>query len=48
MCAAGWAYEHGAGVTKNLEEAVRLYTLAADQGYAAAQCNMGKIGYLAQ
>ena len=28
-------------MTKDLEEAVRLYRLAAAQGYADAQCNLG-------
>jgi TPR repeat protein len=42
MCAAGVFYKGGTGVTQNLEEAVRLYTLAADQGHAMAQCNLGK------
>jgi TPR repeat protein len=40
--AAGFCYEQGTGVTQNLGEAVRLYTLAADQGNAGAQNSLGK------
>ena len=36
----GRMYEDGTGV-KDHTEAVRLYRLAADQGYAKAQCNLG-------
>jgi|GEM_PF-6736013 len=34
-------YEKGNGVIRNEEEAVRLYRLAADQGHAHAQVNLG-------
>lgn len=37
QCNLGVCYEHGNGVEKNLEEAVKLYTKAANQGYARAQ-----------
>ena len=34
-------HEHGMGVDQDCQEAVRLYTLAAAQGHASAQCNLG-------
>ena len=34
-------YANGTGVAKNEQEACRLYKLAADQGDAVAQCNLG-------
>ena len=34
-------YEHGEGVPQDYAEAVRWYRLAADQGYASAQYNLG-------
>jgi hypothetical protein len=34
-------YENGRGVAKDKAEAVRLYRLAADQGHATAQYNLG-------
>jgi len=34
-------FEKGIGVVRDDNEAVRLYRLAADQGYAAAQFNLG-------
>ncbi len=37
----GYCYEFGEGVVKNLNKAVRLCTLAANQGYAIAQSNLG-------
>jgi TPR repeat protein len=37
----GVCYLDGSGVTKNDVEAVRLYRLAADQGYAQAQFYLG-------
>src|SRR5688500_10100501 len=40
---AGICYRNGTGVAKNEAEAVRLFTLAADQGNAAAQFTLGKI-----
>ena len=33
--------QYGEGVIKDLEEAARLYRLAADQGNAVAQNNLG-------
>jgi TPR repeat protein len=39
---AGVCYEQGTGVAQNLEEAVRYYKLAADQGDAGAQKNLGE------
>jgi TPR repeat protein len=38
----GDCYGDGRGVAKNLEKAVRLFTLAADQGLASAQLSLGK------
>ena len=37
----GYMYEHGCTVCRNPCEAVRLYRLAADQGFAVAQANLG-------
>ena len=37
----GWMYLNGEGMAKDAAEAARLYRLAADQGYAAAQSNLG-------
>jgi hypothetical protein len=38
----GWCYHYGrGGVAQDYAEAVRLYSLAAAQGYAAAQNNLG-------
>ena len=34
-------YQKGIGVVKNLKEAVRLYILAAEQGYDHAQTHLG-------
>ncbi len=39
---AGCCYEQGTGVAQNRQEAVRYYKLAADQGLAGAQYNLGK------
>ncbi|RAP26348.1 hypothetical protein DID78_06850 [Candidatus Marinamargulisbacteria bacterium SCGC AG-343-D04] len=38
--ALGWMYQHGKGVEKDLNEALRLYLLAADKGEANAQNNL--------
>ena len=38
----GMSYAHGTeGVEQDWAKAVRFYRLAAEQGYAAAQCNLG-------
>jgi len=37
----GVMYEEGKGVTQNDKTAVKWYRLAAEQGYAAAQNNLG-------
>ena len=34
-------YKHGEGVPQDYKEAIRLYTLAAEQGNANAQFNLG-------
>ena len=34
-------YDHGQGVPQDYAEAVKWYRLAADQGYAVAQYNLG-------
>jgi TPR repeat protein len=39
---AGFFYQHNQGVPKDEKEAVRLFTLAAAQGHAPAQNNLGK------
>ena len=41
LCNTGWCYEYGIGVTKDLVIAVEYYTLAANQGHANAQNNLG-------
>ena len=41
-------YHSGVGVTVDLAEAVRLYTLAARQGHAMAQFNLGVRHFLAR
>jgi TPR repeat protein len=42
MRVAGNFYIDGSGVAKDPVEAVRLYKLAAEQGHAKAQCNLGE------
>jgi TPR repeat protein len=37
----GWCYEYGAGVSKDLEAAVKWYRKSAKQGHARAQYNLG-------
>lgn len=37
----GEFYSCGIGVVQDQSEAIRLYSMAADQGIAAAQCNLG-------
>ena len=38
----GWMYDRGlGGVEQDYKEAVRWYRLAAEQGYAYAQFNLG-------
>ena len=37
----GWCYQNGVGVAKDDKEAVRLYSLAAQQGDSDAQRNLG-------
>jgi TPR repeat protein len=39
---AGWCYGNGTGVAQNLQEAVRYFDLAADQGDADARYNLGE------
>ena len=39
----GAMYEHGTGVPQDHTEAMRLFRLAADQGYAVAQYNLGRM-----
>ncbi|TAL40173.1 MAG: sel1 repeat family protein [Alphaproteobacteria bacterium] len=39
----GGLYEYGVGVGKSELEAVRLYRLAANQGFAQAQANLGRL-----
>ncbi len=34
-------YEEGQGVPQDYKEAIRLYRLSADQGFAKAQSNLG-------
>lgn len=41
----GLMYEHGRGVQKDLAEAGKWYALAAQQGYANAQYNLGFVHY---
>ena len=38
----GVCYENGTGVEKDEVEAAKYYKMAADQGYASAQNNLGK------
>lgn len=40
----GVIYEHGAGVAKNLDEAVRWYEAAADQHVAEAAAALARLG----
>jgi TPR repeat protein len=40
--AAGLCYKHGTGVAKDEAEGARLFTLAANQGHAQAQFNLGE------
>ena len=37
----GWCYQNGVGVVKDYKEAVRLFSLAAQQGHSDAQFNLG-------
>ena len=37
----GVCYKYGTGVVKDEVEAVKYYKMAADQGYASAQNNLG-------
>lgn len=39
----GWLYESGQGVTKDLDEAVKLYQKAADQGNQTAIANLKRL-----
>ena len=39
----GFCYYNGTGVAKDQAEAVKYYRLAADQGHAQAQFNLGRI-----
>lgn len=43
---AGICLEYGTGVAINEAEAVKLYKLAAEQGYADAQCYLGNSFFL--
>ncbi|RAP25871.1 hypothetical protein DID78_07115 [Candidatus Marinamargulisbacteria bacterium SCGC AG-343-D04] len=45
QCKLGSLYISGDGVPQNFQEAVRLYTLAAEQGLAEAQFNLGTLFY---
>ena len=38
----GVCYQYGAGVVKDEVEAVKYYKMAADQGVASAQYNLGE------
>ena len=38
-------YDHGAGGPQDYKEASRLYTLAAEQGFAMAQTELGTMYY---
>jgi len=40
-----WCLHLGAGTEKDINEAIRLYRLAADQGYALAMNNLGDLYY---
>jgi len=45
----GYCYENGAGVPLNKEEAIRLYRIAAQQGYGPAKDELERIeGYPAE
>jgi TPR repeat protein len=37
----GWMYDNGKGVTQDYSKAAHYYTLAANQGFDAAQKNLG-------
>ena len=37
----GYYYQHGIGTPTDIQTALRLYHLAADQGYVHAQCRLG-------
>ena len=39
----GCLYEDGQGVTQDYDEAVKWYSLAAEQGDTMAQCNLGHL-----
>lgn len=42
QCLLGWCYEYGTGgIGKDEKEAVRLFSLSANQYYSAAQYNLG-------
>ena len=42
MFEKAWAYENGNGVEQDFEEAVFWYRVAAEAGYAPAQCNLAR------
>jgi TPR repeat protein len=44
LITAGLCYANGNGVAKNPAEAVRLYSLSANQGNADAQLRLGTYG----
>lgn len=41
--ALGLAYEHGQGVSADIDQAARWYKIAADRGYGPAQISIGKL-----
>jgi TPR repeat protein/serine/threonine protein kinase len=41
----GWCCQLGAGTTQDIQEAIRMYRLAADQGFAPAMNNLGDLYY---
>ena len=41
QCNLGWCYQDGVGVVNDYKEAVRLFSLAAQQGHSDAQYNLG-------
>lgn len=41
----GYMYLHGYGVEKSVSEAIRYFKLAADQGNAEGQLNLGTLYY---
>ena len=41
-------YDNGLGVPQDYKEAVRLFRLSAEQGYANAQYNLGQMYYKGQ